>query len=65
MNEKGHADFQKYKVRCRKEKEQVKCCFKKNGATVFDRLKDRKQNSENSIGDIGGKSPSVFKELMN
>lgn len=60
MNEKGHADFQKYKVHCRKEKEQVKCCFKKNGATMFDRLKDRKQNSGNSIGDIGGKKLQCF-----
>lgn len=28
-NEKGHADLQKYKIYCRKEKDQVKCCFKK------------------------------------
>lgn len=62
MNEKGHTDFQKYKVQCRKEKEQVKRCFKKNGATMFDRLKDRKQNSGNSIGDIQKKGPR--KELQ-
>lgn len=65
MNDKGHTDFQKYKVHCRKEKEQVNCCLKKkNGATVFDRLKDRKQNSGNSIGDVQGKGPSVFRELQ-
>jgi hypothetical protein len=31
---------------------------------MFDRLKDRKQNSGISIEDTGKKSPSVFKEQM-
>lgn len=64
-NENGHDDFQKHKVHCRKEKEQVKCCFFFHGATMFDIFKDRKQSSGNRIEDTGKKVFSVFKELMN
>ena len=48
-----------------KRKRTGEMLFLKNGATMFDRFKDRKQKSGNSIGDIGGKGPGVFKELMN
>lgn len=44
--------FKSVKCTTEKKKEQVKCYYYfLNGAAVFDRLKDRKQNSGNSIED--------------
>lgn len=54
-----NADFQNYEVPCRKEKEQENFFFF-NGTTMFDKLKDRKQNSGNSIGQAGKKEPLCF-----
>lgn len=38
-------------IKCTVEKKEVKRYFKKNGGTMFDRCKDRKQSSGNRIGD--------------